>query len=382
MSDKYKKNLGLYIHIPFCASKCLYCDFYSKPRCSEELIERYVHAVITHLKEYSPQLSAYTVDTVYFGGGTPSFIGAKRLRALLDAVKKYAPLGSRTEITLEANPDSSDLKSLKALHRAGFNRISFGVQSANDAELSKLGRIHNFSDACAAVQNARKAKFDNISLDLMYGLPDSTVESTLYSLNKLIELNPEHISTYALKLEEGTPMFEQNPPLPDDDTVADMYLAIVDSLEKAGYMQYEISNFAKPGRESRHNLKYWNLDEYLGLGTSAHSYFAGRRFSYINDIDKYISAMDSGDVLVEVAEDDVNCTSSGEYIMLKLRTSAGINPDEFVGRYQKSFDIYAEKLKQYIPTGYVKFENGSYRLTPKGFFVSNSIITELLLCEA
>lgn len=381
MFNRYTKKLGLYIHIPFCASKCLYCDFYSRPNIPESVTDQYVQAIISHLKEYSPRLTQYSVDTVYFGGGTPSFIGAKRLRELLHAVKKYVRVESHAEITLEANPDSADLKSLKVIHRAGFNRISFGVQSANDAELSRLGRIHNFSEACAAVENARKAKFDNISLDLMYGLPDSTVETTLDSLDKLIGLNPEHISTYALKLEEGTPLFRQNPPLPDDDTVADMYLAIVDRLEKAGYKQYEISNFAKPSRESRHNLKYWQLDEYLGLGASAHSYLNGRRFSYISDINKYISAINSGDSLIEVAEDDVNCTSSGEYIMLKLRTAEGIDPDVFFEKFHKPFDEYAKKLEKYIPSGHVIIEDGRYCLTPKGFFVSNSIITELLLYE-
>ncbi|MGN1004280.1 MAG: radical SAM family heme chaperone HemW, partial [Oscillospiraceae bacterium] len=253
------QTLGLYIHIPFCHSKCAYCDFYSLPG-QEKRMDDYQRALLHHLAEAAPRAASYTVDTVYFGGGTPSFYGEKRLIELLKWVKKKYKVDKQAEITLEANPDSVDQKMLKRLRRAGVNRISLGVQSADDGQLASLGRPHTFAQASQAVAWARKAKFQNLSLDLIYGLPGQSMASWRDTVEQVLSLEPEHISAYGLKVEEGTPLFcrvEKGEVLPDDDAQADCYLWTVERLERAGYGQYEISNFARPGFSSRHNCKYW-----------------------------------------------------------------------------------------------------------------------------
>ena len=260
---KEQPPLGLYLHIPFCAAKCAYCDFYSLPR-SEEKMDAYVAALCRHLEEVSPQADRHRVDTVYLGGGTPSYLGAGRLTRLLQTVKKRYHLAPDAEITLEANPDSAgDWRVLRKLRRTGFNRISLGVQSSDDAILRQIGRIHTWEQVKSAAEAIRRAGFDNFSVDLIYGLPGQTMEIWRQTLADAVSLAPEHISAYGLKLEPGTPLYQRREslPLPDDDLQADMYLWAVDFLGQNGYEQYEISNFARPGRASRHNLKYWRMAE-------------------------------------------------------------------------------------------------------------------------
>ena len=264
---KEKAPLGLYIHIPFCRQKCAYCDFYSLPS-REDKMDAYTDALIRHIREVAPRTESHRVDTVYFGGGTPSYLGAERLRGILRAVMKGCPVTRDAEITLEANPDSAcDIKALRTLRRAGFNRLSLGVQSADDGLLRAIGRIHTFAQVQQSVTAARKAGFRNISMDLIYGLPGQTMQQWEDTLSAVIALAPEHISCYGLKLEPGTPLYERRleETFPDDDAQADMYLYAVTALEQNGYGQYEISNFAKPGYESRHNLKYWRMQEYAGF---------------------------------------------------------------------------------------------------------------------
>ena len=271
-----KPALGLYIHIPFCKAKCAYCDFYSLAH-SEEKMDAYTAALLRHLEEVAPRAAGMQVDTVYFGGGTPSYLGASRLARLLQAVQRRYNVVRDAEITLEANPDSAgDWKALRTLRRAGFNRLSLGLQSTDDALLRRIGRIHTYEQVQQAVTAARRAKLTNLSLDLIYGLPGQTMEDWQRTLADAVALAPEHVSCYGLKLEEGTPLWQQRQQLtlPDDDAQADMYLYAVAALEEMGYAQYEISNFARPGRESRHNLKYWRMQEYAGFGPGAHSDFA------------------------------------------------------------------------------------------------------------
>ena len=273
------RSLGLYIHIPFCKAKCIYCDFYSLPR-AEGQMDAYVSALTAQLAAWRERTADCTVDTVYFGGGTPSYLGPDRLCRLLDAVFQSYRVAPGAEITLEANPDSAqDISALRQLHDAGFDRLSLGMQSADDAELRRIGRVHTHAQTVRAVENARAAGFDNLSLDLIYGLPEQTMTRWQANLDAALALAPEHLSCYGLKVEEGTPLFARRErfTLPDDDTQADMYLSAVGLLARRGYEQYEISNFCRPGRASRHNSRYWTLAEYLGFGPGAHSDFGGER---------------------------------------------------------------------------------------------------------
>ena len=251
------RPLGLYLHIPFCKAKCIYCDFYSLPH-SEEKMDAYTATLQRDLMRWADQAKGHTIDTIYFGGGTPSYLGADRLCRILETVFAHYRVDKNAEITTEANPDSArEVSALRQLREAGFNRISLGMQSASDDELRLIGRVHTHKETVEAVRAARAAGFDNVSLDLIYGLPEQTVARWRENLQAAIALEPEHLSCYGLKIEEGTPLDRKKNALriPDDDEQAEEYLATVELLEKAGYAQYEISNFARPGRESRHNLK-------------------------------------------------------------------------------------------------------------------------------
>lgn len=367
--------LGLYIHIPFCKSKCSYCDFYSLAR-REDKMDAYAAALSAHLTEAAPHMQGHCADTVYFGGGTPSFLGEKRLTRLLKLVKKLYPVAKDAEITLEANPDSAaDPKMLRALRRAGFNRISLGAQSADNGLLREIGRIHTWEQVQDAVAAARQAKFENLSLDLIYALPGQTMAQWRETLCAAVALEPEHLSCYGLKVEEGTPLYDRRDTagLPDDDTQADMYLYAVDYLTQNGYHQYEISNFAKPGYESRHNMKYWTLGEYAGFGPGAHSDLGGVRFAYIRNLERYLA----GDLILSESEEISPLDRDMEYIMLSLRTAQGIDSRTFEYRYRQRFAPMEALFTEYKKHGLACRTDGGWRLTPRGFLVSNRIIVEL-----
>ncbi|MFR8915933.1 MAG: radical SAM family heme chaperone HemW [Oscillospiraceae bacterium] len=370
-----KPALGLYIHIPFCKAKCAYCDFYSLAH-SEEKMDAYMAALLRHLEEVAPRAAGMQVDTVYFGGGTPSYLGAARLCRILQTVLRRYDVARDAEITLEANPDSAgDWKELRKLRRAGFNRLSLGVQSTDDALLRRIGRVHTYEQVQQAVMAARKAKFTNLSLDLIYGLPGQTMEDWQRTLADAVALGPEHLSCYGLKLEEGTPLWQQRQTLtlPDDDAQADMYLYTVAALGEMGYEQYEISNFAKSGKESRHNLKYWRMEEYAGFGPGAHSDFGGVRYGYVRDIDSYIA----GRLVLSESETDSTLARDYEYVMLSLRTAAGIDRQTFEKRYRQRFQPMETLFEQYEKAGLASRTEGGWRLTPRGFLVSNAIIAAL-----
>ena len=370
-----KPALGLYIHIPFCKAKCAYCDFYSLAH-SEEKMDAYMAALLRHLEEVAPRAAGMQVDTVYFGGGTPSYLGAARLCRILQTVLRRYDVARDAEITLEANPDSAgDWKELRKLRRAGFNRLSLGVQSTDDALLRRIGRVHTYEQVQQAVMAARKAKFTNLSLDLIYGLPGQTMEDWQRTLADAVALGPEHLSCYGLKLEEGTPLWQQRQTLtlPDDDAQADMYLYTVAALGEMGYEQYEISNFAKSGKESRHNLKYWRMEEYAGFGPGAHSDFGGVRYGYVRDIDSYIA----GRLVLSESETDSTLARDYEYVMLSLRTAAGIDRQTFEKRYRQRFQPMETLFEQYEKASLASRTEGGWRLTPRGFLVSNSIIAAL-----
>ncbi len=360
------KTLGLYIHIPFCNGKCPYCDFYSLKQ-TEESMDKYVSYLNKKISSYKD----YTADTVYFGGGTPSLLGTDRLISLLKNI--HDSFGDiQRETTLEVNPESAKCLDFEKLKFYGVNRVSIGLQSANDSELEILGRKHTTDDVRNTVKTVQSSGIENISLDLMIGISGQTAESLTQSIEFCADLNVYHISAYILKIEEGTVYFKKKDSLnlPDDDTVCDFYELMVDKLGSLGYEQYEISNFAYPGFESLHNLKYWNCEEYLGLGASAHSFIDKKRFYYSRSIrdfynDKIIPDGTGGD--------------EKEYIAMVLRLSDGLQYRKF--RSYFGYDLprhYIDNAKKLDKTGLLYVDDIGIRLSPKGFLCSNSIITTIL----
>ncbi len=361
---------GIYIHIPFCKSKCPYCDFYSF-KSNETDMDSYLKAVLSCLKGMKNEVKD-TVDTLYFGGGTPSAFGGERIAEVIRAVKENYNL-REPEITVECNPSSVNEEFFRLLHENGVNRISMGVQSAVDSERKALGRLSNKEEVKLAVEWAKKSGIENISLDLMLGVPNQKIESLKESIDFLVGLGVQHISAYMLKIEEGTPFYKmQNElTLPDEDAVSDMYLYAVEELEKSGFIQYEISNFSKPSFESRHNLHYWRDEEYLGVGPSAHSFLNGKRFFFERDFSSFIK----GNVPVF----DCEGGDEEEFIMLALRLKEGLSGEKFKEKYGKypEDEIY-EKAKAFQKRGMLKVEGKNISLTKEGFLVSNYIIGELL----
>ena len=382
MSDQ-DKRLGVYFHIPFCASKCAYCDFCSLPG-RDKLMPYYQDALLIQLQETMPRMTDYFIDTVYFGGGTPSYYGARRIVEILQELKVTNRLMKQSEITVECNPDSVSDRFLHRIRAEGFNRISLGVQSDSDEMLKKLGRPHTYAQAVMAYQRIRKAGFRNVSVDLMYGLPGQDLLDWTATLDNVLRLNPEHISCYALKVEEGTPFYQVKDALnlPDEDTQADMYLAAVETLKGRSFRQYEISNFCRKGLVSRHNMKYWTGGEYLGFGPGASSDFAGKRYTLKRDLQAYISGIrDGGDIMEDLQEIPIR-ERAGEYLMLRLRTSQGIEREEYEKTFLLPFDPLEDVLeKQRRLFHATQTDTGRWVLTPKGYLVSNDIITDLLLAQ-
>ncbi len=382
-SRKEKTPLGIYIHVPFCRSKCQYCDFYSLTDKNDRLLEDYMDAVCDHIRETGDLCPDYRVDTVYFGGGTPSYFGADGLSAILTAIRKNFEVSPTAEITFEANPDSVSPRLLRKLRGEGFNRVSLGIQCDSDAILEKLGRPHDYEQAVSAVRKIRRAGFRNLSLDLIYGLPGQTLEMWEQTLAHVLELKPEHISCYGLKVEPGTPLHlcKDYVNLPDDDAQADMYLAAVELLRGKGYRQYEISNFCKRGMESRHNIKYWTGGEYLGFGPDASSDFAGKRFKVIRDLRGYIDGIHNKGQVLEEIQTVPNRERAGEYLMMRLRTVYGVNAEEYEKKFLLDFKPLDKALEQCRQRGHALRTDGGWRLTPEGFLLSNSILSDLLLLQ-
>ena len=371
------KELGLYLHIPFCRQKCLYCDFCSFPKPEAELVASYVDALCRDIERYADRCRNRLVDTVYFGGGTPTLLPISEFEKIFSSLAKSFSISDNAEISSECNPATADREYLSALRSLGVNRLSVGLQSANENELRALGRIHTYSDFVELYRNARDAGFENISADLMYGIPEQTQESFKKTLFELVYLAPEHISAYGLKVEEGTPFGKMADRLilPDEDIEYEMYVDCTNYLLKNGYAKYEISNFARAGFESRHNIKYWKGDDYIGLGVSAHSYFEGVRYSNSRDIKGYIAGADITDEKRKIPPSE----QMTEYTMLGMRMSEGVDILEFRKRFGVDFDsVYGEKLKKYIDGGYVLANDKCRAFSDKGFFVSNFILSDIL----
>ena len=365
---------GLYIHIPFCIKKCKYCDFNSFSACQKEK-DAYLSALFSEMEEYREE----TVDTVFIGGGTPTSLSAGQLEKLLMNVQKNFILTRDCEFTVEANPKTLDEKKLEVLKKYGVNRISIGVQSFNDDELLALGRIHTGKEAEETIKFA-KQYFDNLSIDLMCAIPNQTKESFKKNLEKAFSLNPTHISCYSLILEEGTPLFDEaekgNLVLPDEDTEREIYDIACSEMEKHGYLQYEISNFAKPGFESKHNTKYWSCDEYIGVGLSAHSYLDGARFSNTDDFSSYRN----GEFLTGESEVLSKEDKMSEFMFLGLRMTNGVSKQEFQNRFSEDLEkIFEKPLLKFKKMGMIVEENDTIRLSKKAVSVSNQILCEFIL---
>lgn len=368
------RNIGLYLHIPFCRSKCPYCDFFSFSGKSEQKAE-YVTALQKKIVSSASALQSCGVckaDTLYIGGGTPSVLGAKNLAVLVNACNSGF-LTDNAEITVECNPYGLDEDFFKILHESGVNRISLGLQSAVDSERRILGRLSDKKQVENAVKAAQQAGFFNISLDVMLGIPDQTEFSLKETLDFCLSLGVPHISAYILKLEENTHFYRNASKynFPDEDLTADLYLQMCEVLEKSGIMQYEISNFAKSGFESRHNLKYWHCEEYLGLGPSAHSFLNGKRFYFDRDFQSF---MNGNSPIQDGLGGDFT-----EYAMLGLRLTEGLNEDKVINRFGHYIpnELY-DKSKIFIDNGYMQKTGNGLSLTRKGFLISNTILAEIL----
>lgn len=366
--------VGLYVHIPFCKSKCNYCDFCSYPEKSSEAVTRYVDALIREISSYRTE-PKIRVDTVFFGGGTPSILDVSEFERIAESIRDTFDILQDAEFTVEVNPATLTEKKCNAYSRAGVNRISIGLQSIHDNEQKKLGRIHNYSDFLESIRLASK-HFSNISADVMYGIPEQSTESFGATLRALVNLPVKHVSAYGLIIEEGTPFYENRDSLdiPDEDTECDMYFLAAKILSDSGFFHYEISNYAKPGYECRHNLKYWHNEEYIGVGVAAASYYGKKRFVNTASVREY-SGLDFTNYIRKTEES----SETYEYVMLALRLSAGFSLEDYRTRFGCDFRCGRESiLSKFEAYGYLVTENDRIRLTEKGLYISNHILGELL----
>ena len=375
-----KRELELYIHIPFCVKKCAYCDFLSGP--ADDVQKRiYLDALIQEIRSCG-DFSEYVVTSIFFGGGTPSILPGKWIAKIMDEISCHFTVRSDAEITIEANPGTVDAEKLHNYRSAGINRISFGCQSADDQELKMLGRIHSWADFLGSFTLARTSGFENINVDLMSGLPGQTAASWKKSLEKVIALDPEHISAYSLIVEEGTLFYDMQDDLnlPDEEEERRMYELTAEVLKKSGYEQYEISNYAKKGRACEHNIGYWIGREYLGLGLGSSSLIDHSRFHKTNDMKKYLENCSSPALLREETEPLTKENQMEEFMILGLRKTAGVSEEDFQNRFKISIDtVYGEILNKYSSEGYLIRENGRIFFSRKGISVSNMILAEMLL---
>lgn len=359
---------GIYIHIPFCVKKCFYCDFYSVE--NHEIKTAYFDALKNEIESFSKDNKNIKVDTIFFGGGTPSCVNASYISDIVELIKKEFDVMKDAEITIEANPKTFDREKLEIYRNCGINRISIGLQSADDIQLKKLGRIHTADDFEKAYELVRNCGFDNVNIDIMYGLPDEKEKNLYDTMENVLSYNPEHISAYALTISENTPIYRMNYSYPDDDSVYSRYMMICDMLKD--YRHYEVSNFGK--KICRHNMKYWTLEDYIGFGTSASGYYNGMRYTNTSDISEYIKDTSKKDEIICVNDED----KLTEYVMLSLRTDNGLSYKYILDNFgfdfeNKNFDF----LKNLYKEGCIKLSNDGFSLTDKGFFVSNSIISSL-----
>lgn len=382
-----KKPLSIYIHIPFCARKCLYCDFASGPGDANQ-IAYYMRVLQKEIRSFSAISTLYQVQTAFFGGGTPSFVAPHYIEQLLQLLRSQFDLAADAEISLEANPGTLDEEKLNTYRRAGVNRLSLGLQSVHEEELQRLGRIHSYEDFLYGYRIARRAGFRNINVDLMSGLPRQSLASWQESLTKVADLEPEHISAYSLIVEEGTPFYEQyggglgRLALPGEELDREMYHFTKEFLASRGYQRYEISNYAKPGYACRHNMTYWTLGDYLGFGQAAASYLEGRRFTNPEGAEEYWQAARTSYQRFRQTPISSEREQMEEYMFLGLRTARGVSREDFKKRFGKDFPSrYDERLLDFYRQGLMVQEKGRITLTDRGIDVSNVILAQFLLEE-
>ena len=380
MKNNRRIPLELYVHIPFCVRKCQYCDFLSGPS-DEETKDRYIEALLKEIRA-AEHTEDYEIVSVFIGGGTPSALKAEAIASIMRTLQEQFFFCEDAEVTIEANPGTVDLEKLTIYRNVGINRLSLGLQSTDAEELKLLGRIHSYEEFLKSYEWAREAGFSNINIDLMFAIPGQTGEAWRQHLYQVAELNPEHISAYSLIIEEGTPFAEQNLDLPDEDTEYQMYEDTAEILERYGYRQYEISNYAKQGYMCRHNAGYWQRREYLGFGLGASSLYGGMRFSNTRRMQEYLKESRNSDQIRK----DVTVLSRNErieeFMFLGLRMTEGISEKKFEENFDvRLMDVYGDILQKYEETGFMEHIETKWRLTRKGIHVSNHILADFLLDE-
>ena len=377
-------DLGLYLHIPFCLRKCPYCSFYSLAGRAD-LHKRYVQAISMQLRSFSETLFAQqrSLTSIFFGGGTPTLLSPETLNKLLADCRELFPCADGAEISIEVNPATVDADGLALLRRAGFNRLSIGVQSLNDAELRRLGRPHTAADAARTVRMARQAEFENINLDLMYGLPGQTLRNWRTCLDHALALQPKHLSIYELTIEAGTPFARQEEQgrlsLPDEETVLLILEATQQLVEQAGYQRYEISNYAEPGYRCRHNINYWQNGEYIGLGAGAVAFLDGTRCAALADAEQFCERLENGEKVWAEKETLDREAAFRETIIMGLRMTAGISLAELQERFGIDTEIYyRENLHRLLRQGLLHIAQGRLQLTDQGLLLANTVMAELV----
>lgn len=381
-----KEELGIYIHIPFCMQKCLYCDFVSYINKSE-CVKEYINCMIKEIQSYD--FKKYNISTIYIGGGTPSFIESDYIREIINVIQnkleKNDTRWEDIEITIEANPGTITLEKLNDYKTAGINRISLGLQATQDRLLKQIGRIHNYKDFLEAYELLKRVGFNNINVDLMIGLPNQSIKNLKESLEKIIKLNPNHISVYSLIIEDGTPISklldEEKIKLPDEEIERQMYWYVKNKLELNGYNHYEISNFSKKGKESKHNLNCWKQKQYIGIGAAAHSYFKDIRYSNTNNIEEYIKNIKENNIEKnrKIEEKQTIEDKKNEFMMLGFRMIEGVNIADFKAKFvDNPLYVYREKIKKLTDEGLIEVDLNNIKLTNKGLDLANVVFEEFI----
>lgn len=376
------KEIGIYVHIPFCIKKCDYCDFVSYCNQTED-IDKYISALKQELIEKLKK-EEYCINTIYIGGGTPSSIDSKYIIEIMNTIKSVQTLSNEVEITIELNPGTVTKQKLEDYQKAGINRLSIGLQETHNRLLKQIGRIHTYEEFAGTYQMARAIGFQNINVDLMIGLPDQRIQDIKENLENIIRFNPEHISVYSLILEEGTKLYikyeKEEIELPDEELERNMYWYVKNTLENNGYNHYEISNFAKSGYESKHNLDCWSQKEYLGFGVAAHSYLNGIRYSNTSDLKKYIETdMKEWEIIKTIHEEQIEENMKKEYMLLGLRKIEGVSIQKFKNKFTENpIFLFRKELSKLVTEELLQIDGDYIRLTNKGLDLANLVWEEFV----